>query len=202
MICLRSARTVIEIGKAMSDTSKGLEPVRIWTITHHIFCSTVILVMDYCFNREDPRAKERKEEIMECFKLLERSQEASTIATQGLKQLREILRRWQAKRDHQVSSDPPSPVLSNANTTVPQPRSLESHVQPRPQYNSATASSVRAEDAVPSASGAQEATGPYSHEQWFDLDDSLLESINFAVDLDSSEWEALFQNVEGNHPIY
>jgi hypothetical protein len=106
MVCLRSARTVIEIGKAMTMTRKDITSIKIWTLNHHIFVSTVILVMDYCFNRDEPRAKERREEIMDCFQLLESNKQECTIATRGLSKLRHMLRKERA--DVESGSSRPS----------------------------------------------------------------------------------------------
>lgn len=93
MVCLRSARTVIEIGKKMTTQIQDLASIKIWSVNHHVFVSTVILVMDYCYNKDEPRAKERKEEIVECFRILESSRDDSTIATRGLQKLRDMLQK-------------------------------------------------------------------------------------------------------------
>jgi len=54
MICLRSARCVIELGKKIVSSVDEFEPNRMWTIIHHFFVSVLVLVMDYSLNREEP----------------------------------------------------------------------------------------------------------------------------------------------------
>ncbi|CZR64385.1 uncharacterized protein PAC_14283 [Phialocephala subalpina] len=110
MVCLRSARTVIEIGKKMTTQIQDLASIKIWSVNHHVFVSTVILVMDYCYNKDEPRAKERKEEIVECFRILESSRDDSTIATRGLQKLRDML---QKKAGESSSGD----ESNNSNTS-------------------------------------------------------------------------------------
>lgn len=205
IICLRSARTVIELSSQMMTPSQHFEPIRVWTIVHHIFVSTVILVMDYCFNREDPQATQRKEEILECFRLLERSQEESTIARQGLKQLREFLnfRKWKGA---QTAPEPSYDVHINPTSHPHTGTSLDdnnnsgsSSVVPMPQ---------QAYGYQPGESFAgYEFNNPHFHQaqnpqQWTNMDDSLLEYLNFDANLDTAEWDTLFQNVEGNNPLY
>jgi hypothetical protein len=101
MICLRSARAVIEIEGSMREVATGFspDPSRLWIIVHHVFTSTVILVMDYCCHRDDPQAAERKQEIMNCYKILEKSQEQSSIARNGLAHLKSIMTKWRLKSD-------------------------------------------------------------------------------------------------------
>jgi hypothetical protein len=53
----------------------------------------MILVIDYYFNRDEPRGRERKEEILDCFRVLENRQGDNTIASRGLNTLRELVRR-------------------------------------------------------------------------------------------------------------
>ena len=111
MVCLRSARTVIELGRAMTVSFEDISSIKIWAVNHHVFVSTVILVMDYCFNREEPRAKERKEEILECFRLLEGTAGESTIASRGLMKLKKML--------SEKSGSPSRPASSQTSNQTP-----------------------------------------------------------------------------------
>ena len=190
MVCLRSARKVIEIGKDMMDSSNRVNAIKIWTVNHHVFVSLTILVMDYCFNRDEPRARERKDEILECFKLLEAEERRreSTIATRGLQKLKDILRDGAKRRkspeaDLETNSFPPRSFLSSTETMI------------FPATNSNTAAS--GPDVFTSANdfGQPSLESQY---QWDDFDNSTLDNIDFDVDLDANQFDVLFQSIEGN----
>lgn len=61
MVCLRSARFVIELGKKIIDSDGEYVPYRMWTIIHPFFASVLVLVMDYSLNRNEPWADERED---------------------------------------------------------------------------------------------------------------------------------------------
>ena len=91
-ICLRSARLIVETTKKLTS-SWGPTPLKLWTVIHHVLVAALVLVVDYCLNRSDPRAAERKEEILDCFRYLEGCREHSGIARRGLGQLKELFAR-------------------------------------------------------------------------------------------------------------
>ncbi|KAF7885602.1 uncharacterized protein EAF02_004111 [Botrytis sinoallii] len=182
MVCLRSARSVIELGTELTHWGKkqNFQPVRMWTVTHHIFVATVILVMDFCLNKDDPRSEERKAEIMDAFKMLESCQETSTIARRGLEQLRDILRRGtssteealaqvQNHRDayHDASSSINSSKQRNSDFRMPEPMALF------PGLN---------------------INDPCSRVDWENVDFDTIEDINFDTDFSASDFEALFHD--------
>lgn len=194
MVCLRSARKVIEIGRSMMDSSKRVDSIKIWPVNHHVFVSLTILVMDYCFNREEPRARERKEEILECFRLLEDGElsRESTIATRGLRKLRDILRdgakaRKSPEREPKNPSPPRAFQTSSEFTTYP---------TPAPAANTLASSGTNVFPA--GNSFAQNQFAPVSQHQWEEMDYSSLDNLDFDVDLDASQFDILFQKFEGN----
>lgn len=201
MVCLRSARTVIEIGKQMTESQKTiphLVSIKIWTLNHHMFVSTVVLVMDYCFNRDEPRAKERKEEILECFRLLGEGKDESTIATRGLKKLREMLKKTpdggEGSRPGSESgslngsstarSAPPPP---SAKSVGPTPMAMFPAFPPTQHFAQENAAQAQQNPAF-TPTGFDNPP-PY---QWADWGDSF-DDFNFGVNLDPSQFEALFQ---------
>lgn len=194
MVCLRSARTVVEVGKSLL-ASQDFRPIKMWTVGHHIFVSTVILVMDYCFNREEPRAKERKEEIMGCFKLLENTQEYSTIAKQGLKRLRIFLNGHAEKPwiEPRVSDQPADSFHAGAFSTT---RATKVVRETGPLIDNCTSPSI--ENMIATLTyDLPGGTEVPDNGQWSTMDDFLLESASLNADWDVNEWDALFQNVEG-----
>ena len=186
MVCLRSARKVIEMGKQMIDSLNRIDAIKIWSVNHHLFVSLAILVMDYCFNRDEPRAKERKEEILECFRLLEagEKQRESTIATRGLQKLKDILRDG-AKQRKSPEADFPRNLSS--------PRNYQS-------FESLNCPSTNENMAPNAYSSGNNFIQPHreSQHQWTDFDYSSLDNINFDVDIDASQFDILFQNIEGS----
>lgn len=171
----------------MMDSLDRIDAIKIWSVNHHVFVSLTILVMDYCFNREEPRAKERKEEILECFRLLEagEKQRESTIATRGLQKLKDILRHG-AKQPKSPDADVPK--------NVSPPRSyMSSEALSFPGMNANLAFNS---NALSGNSLGQTSLAP--EYQWTDFDFSSLDNVNFDVDLDAGQFDVLFQNIEGS----
>ncbi|KAG4435384.1 hypothetical protein IFR05_009127 [Cadophora sp. M221] len=220
MVCLRSARTVIELGKTMTQSNKEMSYIKMWFVNHHLFVSAVILVMDYCFNREEPRAKERREEILECFRLLEgsRDESSSTIASRGLAKLKGMLGEKSGEGKEVVGSQgvddpsrqrpmtPPavynfqpsqqydptssSSTITNVNTLQPPPEQLQYPSAPTYQTTPFTAMSdfgTNTNSGMPHVS---------LQNAWSEFDCLSFDDINFDVDLDASQFEALFQGID------
>ena len=103
-VCLRSARLLIELSKNLTN-SWGPTAMRLWTVIHFNLVAALVLVIDYCLNREDPRAAERKEEILDCFRHLEGYEDHSAIARRGLKQLKELLARGLVPNEYQENGE-------------------------------------------------------------------------------------------------
>ena len=146
--------------------------------------------MDYCFNRDEPRAKERKDEILGCFRLLESGERRreTTIATRGLQKLKDILRDG---KGHRGSSE--ADQVKNLSLPRNQLASHEAIGYPAPNTNLASPDS----NDVYSGNGAGQ-TNPEPQYQWMDFDYSSLDDISFDVDLDVAQFDVLFQNIEGN----
>lgn len=188
MVCLRSARTVIEVGKVLMSSSDHLDSVKIVAFNHHIFVSTMILVIDYCFNRDEPRGKERKEEIIECFRILEGGPGKNTIATRGLHKLREILRKRSDNWDDEAEAEASSPRDLVAVEARPSSSSRARQEFTGPQGEDSNFAFVSDQNA-----------GRSSDHQWPEIDFTTFEDINWDVNLDAGQFEALFEEIEGNH---
>ncbi|ESZ93878.1 hypothetical protein SBOR_5736 [Sclerotinia borealis F-4128] len=180
MICLRSARSVLELGTELIDWGKkqNFQSVRLWTVTHHIFVATVILVMDFCLNKDDPRSEERKAEIKDAFKMLETCQETSTMAKRGLQQLRDILRR---------GTSSPKEALSQIQLNDNQARDPSNSISSSMQQDS----DLRMPKAMATFPGL-DVNDPSSRVDWENVDFDTIDDINFDVDLSASDFEALF----------
>ena len=59
----------MDLGNAILELNKNLVAFKLWAIKHHIYVATVILVMESCFDPNGPRAKERRGETLEFFKM-------------------------------------------------------------------------------------------------------------------------------------
>jgi hypothetical protein len=64
---LLTTPSLMEFGNTILESNTNLIAFKLWPIKHHIYVAKVILLMDYCFDRNGPRAKERREEILEMF---------------------------------------------------------------------------------------------------------------------------------------
>jgi hypothetical protein len=196
MVCLRSARSTIELGNTIMSSSKDLIAFKIWTINHHMYVATVILVMDYCFNRSEPRAKERKEEILECFRALKRNH-GGRATVPGLQKLEKLLRDASGGIENETGSystcwrataTGDTKDLSHLQTVLPTDASQRwSGYSPVLVHEHATL--------VPGDSFGNET----SQQSWLGFDFSLLENTNFDADLDPSLFDELFQNLDSNN---
>jgi hypothetical protein len=211
MVSLRSARTVIEIGSQMTRSQKtmpDLVSIKIWTLNHHLFISAVILVMDYCFNKDEPRAKERKEEILECFRLLSEAKNTNTIAARGLMKLREMLKK--APQGENTSSSRPSSSGVDVDNPAPtaSPTTVRSLPNSIPQASSSAAIQQPYHPAVQNIVPEVENSGfvPIGFEEpppyaWSDWTSQSFDDFNFDVNLDASQFEALFR-LESNNEMF
>ncbi|TGO83059.1 hypothetical protein BPOR_0709g00050 [Botrytis porri] len=149
-------------------------------LTHHIFVATVILVMDFCLNKGDPRAEERKAEIMDAFRMLETCQETNTIARRGLQQLRDILRRGTSSTEEALAQ-----VKDHSNAARDASNSIHSPEQQNPEF--------RMPETMTTFPGL-DINDPSSRKDWENVDFDTIEDINFDADLSASDFEALFHN--------
>lgn len=96
IVCLRSARTIIEIKRVMDEDEPVMEPSSslIWAVMHHVFMAAVILLVDVCFNWEDVLAEKRKEEVIAACRMLTRAQRSSPVARRAVDAMMGILRRY------------------------------------------------------------------------------------------------------------
>ncbi len=198
MVCLRSARTVIEIGKRMT-AADDLMSLRYWCVNHHIFVATVILVMDYCFNRDEPRAKERKEEILDSFRLLEGAPGDSTIANRGLWKLRRLLGERPMPKEAGLGMIPPN--IDEAKADI-----LKNDFVPPPCLHAPNSGEVvfQGSNQLPLSYPDEPFAGNSleSPSSWQDFDFSDINNFNFDVNLDISQFEPLFLDTEFNGQIF
>lgn len=96
IVCLRSARTIIEIKRVMDEDEPIMEPSSsmIWAVVHHVFMAAVILLVDVCFNWEDVLAEKKKEEVIAACRMLTRAQRTSPVAKRAVDAMMEILRKY------------------------------------------------------------------------------------------------------------
>jgi hypothetical protein len=70
-----------------------------------MYVATVILVMDYCFDHNGPRAKERRKKILKCFQVLKRNGNQGMNMPLRLQDLENILQDATASADSSGCSD-------------------------------------------------------------------------------------------------
>jgi hypothetical protein len=199
MTCLRAARCVIELGKALSNPHEEFEPNRMWTVIHHFFVSVLVLVMDYCLNRDEPRPDERKAEILEGFRWLEASQENSMLAKGALRLLRNLLSHGVPKSDPEEEHTL-SPLQANCSLACTAPQDFQNQTEDAQPFT--VTSTTQYLDNRYSCQSAQRIIGSPSQQDWSELDFAPMDSFDFALDLDESQFETLFKDIEGNQPSY
>lgn len=93
IVCLNSARRVIEMKRLMDAEYPTTPSISLsWTIIHHEFMAAVVLLMDFCFNRDDILAERRKEEVIEACRMLDKAQRGSKYVREGINALMDVLR--------------------------------------------------------------------------------------------------------------
>ncbi|GAQ05135.1 hypothetical protein ALT_2456 [Aspergillus lentulus] len=131
VICLQSARKVLEIKRIMDeDEPKFMPPTSaVWSVMHHVFMAAVILLMDVCFNWDDLLADKRKQEVLDACRMLTRAQRTSSLVSQGIQAMMDVLQKhWKSGKhstDGQPSNLPSSPAL--AATAVAEPAQIVSY---------------------------------------------------------------------------
>lgn len=139
--------------------------------------------MDYCFNRDEPRANERKDEILECLNLLESRREENHVANRGLQSLRNLLR--------DASSRP------KAQSEMAYPRALE-------LIKVAGESQGRSTDSedIPPFTVKEPINGTQNGLSWPELEFPSFQNVDFDVELDVSEFESLFNSWDPNNDVF
>ncbi|KAH3139990.1 hypothetical protein LV164_002328 [Aspergillus fumigatus] len=126
VICLQSARKVLEIKRIMDeDEPKFMPPTStVWSVMHHVFMAAVILLMDVCFNWDDLLADKRKQEVLDACRMLSEAQRTSSLVSQGIQAMMDVLQKhWKSGKhssaDGQPSNLPSSPALAPAAVAEP-----------------------------------------------------------------------------------
>ena len=193
MICLRSARMVIEMEQQMRQLASGFNPdsARLWIVVHHVFVATVTLVMDFVCHRGDPQAEERKREILNCYKTLERSQEDCDIAKRGLAHLKQVMKDWMTKSDNQ----PERPAVVPENEPPRPPAVRDSGMK---AFAPLTAVKFPTPPAWP-----PEDTPGHTNSMGLDLMPDLWQDpFDFMCMSNDPQWDVLFRDLESQSGIY
>ncbi|PWY96644.1 C6 zinc finger domain protein [Aspergillus sclerotioniger CBS 115572] len=95
VICLQSARKVLEIKRIMDGNEPNHTPPNsvVWSVMHHVFAAAVILLLDVCFNWDDILAEKRKEEVLDACRMLSKAQESSSLVREGINGMMSVLQK-------------------------------------------------------------------------------------------------------------
>jgi hypothetical protein len=181
------------------SSSHDLIAFKIWALNHHMYVATVILVMDYCFNRREPRAKERKEEILECFRALKRNTTRGRSTVPGLQKLEKILCDATRGEEGNVSTFSTdwrvTAVEISKDFSWPQKTN-----QIKPSEHWPEGSMLPVYHPTTPAQGGDFSEGT-CQQPWLDFDFNSFESTNFDLNLDTSIFDELFQNLDSNNDL-
>ncbi|KAL1856151.1 hypothetical protein Plec18167_000226 [Paecilomyces lecythidis] len=110
VICLQSARKVLEIKRIMDEEEPIFTPNSsvVWSVMHHVFMAAVILLMDVCFNWDDILANKRREEVLDACRMLSKAQQASTLVREGINAMMSILQKYWRPAKHNAGPIDPS----------------------------------------------------------------------------------------------
>jgi hypothetical protein len=200
MVCLRSARRLMELGNLILTTAKNLVAFKLWAINHDMYVAAIILVMDFCYNRTEPRAKERRDEILDCFHALKRNENGAATMPSGLQKLEKIFRDSAGLTEGTenlnmlhgwpvTSVEVPTPPLIFCK---PPSTNLSKQAPEYPRFTS---------DADTSFIERGNFNDSPARQTWADFDFGLLQNIDFDPNLDTSLFDELFQNLENNNDL-
>lgn len=119
VICLQSARKVLEIKRIMDEEEPIFTPNSsvVWSVMHHVFMAAVILLMDVCFNWDDILANKRREEVLDACRMLSKAQQASTLVREGINAMMSILQKYWRPAKHNAGPIDPSTSSAMASFT-------------------------------------------------------------------------------------
>lgn len=207
VVCLRSARLMLETGKKIA-TNWGPTSTKLWTFIHHYLVATLVLIVDYCLNKEEARASERKQEILDCFRTLDGCQDHSAIARRGLQQLKNLLVQGVSLDAHSRGADQePADSWNKSQSIQHNILANASHI-PKATESAATfesflpATCTTASTMMPSSTSFQQIdqlpSADFSFEN-IDLDNF---NFNFGAGTENQEFADLFAAFENNNALY
>ena len=124
VVCLQSARKVLEIKRIMDDEAPTFMPPSsvVWSVMHHVFMAAVILLMDVCFNWDDILADKRKEEVLDACRMLSKAQQSSSVVREGIDAMMGVLQKhWKSgKQSVTITSSPViNPIALENRASIP-----------------------------------------------------------------------------------
>ncbi|OGM42380.1 C6 zinc finger domain protein [Aspergillus bombycis] len=133
IVCLQSARKVLEIKKIMDEDEPKFTPPSsvVWSVMHHVFMAAVILLLDVCFNWDDILAEKRKEEVLDACHMLSNAQLSSSLVKEGINAMMSVLQKhW---KHGKLAASPKRNPSSSVN-----PASFDASKQPLPSTSRAS----------------------------------------------------------------
>ncbi|KKK14092.1 hypothetical protein P175DRAFT_0470906 [Aspergillus ochraceoroseus IBT 24754] len=180
IICLQSARKVLEIKRIMDEEEPRFAPSSsvIWSIMHHVFMAAVILLLDVCYNWDDLLADKRREEVLEACRMLSRAQQSSSLVKEGINSMMSILQRHYQHGKSTTSAFDPAMEVS------------------RPEERPAVASSLPDANRVPENAlpDSQPVQSNAADDEGRELEDVWAEIIDSGgnLDFEAEDWTGLF----------
>ena len=178
-VCLQSTRIVISVEKGLPSVLC----VRLWPISYHFFLACITLVMEYCCHRDQAQAAGLKEEILNCYQILEEREKEDPGVRQGLAYLKQITSEWRMRRHpNGYQRRLPEPQLTAAPPSL-SPMNTESTTQLYGPWNT---DNIRTDYTMWPEATSWMGLGT-SPEQWLDQTGSEPDS--------DVQWEALFREL-------
>ncbi|KAI2899438.1 transcriptional regulator family: Fungal Specific TF [Aspergillus niger] len=183
VICLQSARKVLEIKRIMDGNEPNYTPPNsvVWSVMHHVFAAAVILLLDVCFNWDDILAEKRKEEVLDACRMLSKAQESSALVREGINAMMGVLQKhWRTGKQ----AENPTIISQGA-------AGARSHPGPAPAHIPA----LNAESNImpPHLPAATNDNAPHER-QLEDIWTEMLETGNDLA-LDSADWTELLNEL-------
>ena len=85
--CIASARTVLDLRRAMDDVSTmsgGPRPARLWKVAQHVFSAALVLAADVALDPGGEDAGVKREQVLSAYHMLEESMKESVSLREGV----------------------------------------------------------------------------------------------------------------------
>lgn len=207
-VCLRSARTALEVNRLLEKTKNdlGCAPARFGTVVHHVFMATVVLVMDLCFNKIEGQEEQRQAEVMGACRMLQEAKQDSVLSKMFLDPLMDILQKHRALvlSDHRPLSSPMSRAknyhaLPDTRIYDP-PRGLPQQPLRFPSVTGANEYTDNISSIVPSRPLSQQYHMTQTHDHT-GIDEIMQNYIDFGPNMDIPRWNELFADLDSHQAM-
>lgn len=207
-VCLRSARTALEVNRVLEKTKTdlGCAPARFGTVMHHVFMATVVLVMDLCFNKIEGQEAQRQAEVMRACRMLQEAKQDSVLSKMFLDPLMHILQKHRALvlSDQKSLSFTPSEARNSHISPDKNIHESPNSISQRPMHFHNVTGANQCTDNTSSMVPVNPTVQQYDITQTYDhtgIDEIMQNYIDIGPNMDIPRWNELFADLDSHQAM-